>query len=90
MPPAAALIHGTLTCSFLLPCQVDERAVVSWVPPAGASTSGSSLALVVSLDALEAERDARELKVTCVTSHPPYTGPLEYVDIQRKEVTGEC
>lgn len=64
---------------------VDERQVVSWVPPAGSSISGSSLSLVVS--ALDAERDARELKVTCVTSHPPYTGPLEYVDIQRKEIT---
>lgn len=64
---------------------VDERQVVSWVQPAGSSVSGSSVSLVV--QALDDNRDSREMKLTCVTSHPPYTGPLEYVDIQRQEMT---
>ncbi|XP_052123003.1 hemicentin-2-like isoform X2 [Frankliniella occidentalis] len=64
---------------------VDESQVVTWVQPVGSSISGSSLSLV--MDPLDERQEAREVKVTCVASHPPYTGPLEYVDIQRKEIT---
>lgn len=41
------------------------------------------------VNALEADKESKDIKITCVTSHPPYTGPLEYVDIQRQEVSGE-
>ena len=67
--------------------QVDDHQVHNWVPQVGSSTSGSTMSFVV--NALEADRESKELRITCITSHPPYTGPLEYVDIQRQEVRGE-